>query len=122
MSSMDFVLSKERILKIDPKRLNMGGSHRFILSAGHESMLQYSLLYATGWLEKSNLQSFRQLHSKTPGHPDFETKGVECATGPLGQGAAMSVGFAIGESHFAQALMRIFWYTGTAVMDVCRKR
>jgi transketolase len=69
------------------------------------SMLQYSLLHYMGWLSKNDLQEFRQYHSKTPGHPEnFATPGVECTTGPLGQGAAMSVGFAIGQEHLAAVL------------------
>ena len=106
MSSMDFAyLLYTEFLRFDPNDPSWRGRDRFILSAGHESMLQYSLLYATGWLEKSDLENFRQIHSKTPGHPEnFETKGVECTTGPLGQGAAMSLGFAMGELHLSASL------------------
>lgn len=106
MSSMDFAyLLYTEYLKFDPKDPDWKGRDRFILSAGHESMLQYSLLHAIGWLEKDDLSKFRQLHSKTPGHPEnTETKGVECTTGPLGQGAAMSLGFAIGEKHLEASL------------------
>jgi len=106
MSSMDFAyLLYTEFLKFDPKDSQWVGRDRFILSAGHESMLIYSLLHGIGWLETDDLKKFRQLHSKTPGHPEnTETKGVECTTGPLGQGAGMSVGFAIGAKHLAASL------------------
>ena len=106
MSSMDFayILYRE-YLRFDPKDSAWFGRDRFILSAGHESMLLYSLLYAIGWLEKEDLKGFRSLGSKTPGHPENHvTKGVECTTGPLGQGAAMSVGMAIASEHLSSAL------------------
>ncbi len=106
MSSMDFayILYRE-YLRFDPKDSTWFGRDRFILSAGHESMLLYSLLYAIGWLKKEDLKGFRSLGSKTPGHPENHvTKGVECTTGPLGQGAAMSVGMAIASEHLSSAL------------------
>lgn len=106
MSSMDFAyLLYSEFLNFDPENPKWLGRDRFILSAGHESMLQYALLKGIGWLETSDLESFRQLHSKTPGHPEnFVTPGVECTTGPLGQGCAMSVGFAIASSHISAKL------------------
>jgi transketolase len=78
----------------DPKWLNRD---RFILSAGHGSMFIYTWLHLAGYdLPMKELENFRQLHSHTPGHPEsFETVGVECTTGPLGQGVANAVGFAI---------------------------
>ena len=101
MSSMDFAyLLFSEYLNFDPDNPEWKGRDRFILSAGHESMLIYSLLQHVGWLEMDELKKFRQLHSKTPGHPEnYVTPGVECTTGPLGQGAAMSVGFAIAARH-----------------------
>ena len=76
---------------------------RFILSAGHGCMLQYIYLYLTGYdISMDDLKSFRQLHSKTPGHPEYGLlKGIEVTTGPLGQGFANGVGFAIGQKYLA---------------------
>jgi transketolase len=92
-----------RHLKHNPKNPKWFDRDRFILSAGHGSMLLYSLLYLTGYdLGLDDLKQFRQLHSRTPGHPEnFMTPGVEMATGPLGQGIATAVGFAIAERFLA---------------------
>lgn len=106
MSSMDlaYVLFTE-FLRFDPEDPQWMGRDRFILSAGHMSMLQYVMLYGIGWLTMDDLKNFRQLHSRTPGHPEnFMTPGVECTTGPLGQGCAMSVGFAAAAKHCAAVL------------------
>ncbi len=83
-----------RYLPSAPKWLNRD---RFILSAGHGSMFLYAWLHISGYdLPMSEVKNFRQLHSKTPGHPEFgETVGVECTTGPLGQGVGNSVGYAL---------------------------
>ncbi len=106
MSSMDLTyLLYSEYLKLDPEDPEWMGRDRFILSAGHMSMLQYSMLYGVGWLSLDELKNFRQLHSKTPGHPEnFMTPGVECTTGPLGQGVAMSVGFAVASQHLAATM------------------
>lgn len=89
-----------RFLKYDAKAPHWADRDRFILSAGHGSMLLYSLLYLTGYedIAIDQIKSFRQLGSKTAGHPEYgHAAGIETTTGPLGQGLANSVGFALGE-------------------------
>ena len=92
-----------RFLSLDPQDPTWVARDRFVLSAGHGSMLIYSLLHFAGFeLSLDDLKNFRQLGSKTPGHPEnFETVGVETTTGPLGQGFANAVGMAIAERHLA---------------------
>lgn len=92
-----------RHLRFNPKNPKWFDRDRFILSAGHGSMLLYSLLHLTGYdVSLEDLKQFRQAHSKTPGHPENTmTAGVEMATGPLGQGFAHGVGFAIAEANLA---------------------
>ena len=99
MSSADFtqVLFTE-YLSFNPIDSEWFNRDRFILSAGHESALIYSMLAQIGWLKIEDLQAFRQLHSKTPGHPEVEISGIEATTGPLGQGFGMAVGMATAES------------------------
>jgi transketolase len=90
-----------RIMNYDATAPDWPNRDRFILSNGHASMLLYSMLYLTGFgLELSDIEQFRQWGSLTPGHPEYgHTVGVEVTTGPLGQGIANSVGFAISEKH-----------------------
>jgi transketolase len=92
-----------KFLNYNPKNPHWPNRDRFILSAGHGCMLQYSLLHLTGYnLTMDDIKSFRQLHSKTPGHPEYGlTAGIDVTTGPLGQGFANGVGFAIGQKHLA---------------------
>ena len=88
-----------KFLRHNPANPAWSGRDRFILSNGHGSMLQYALLHLTGYdLPMEEIRRFRQLHSKTPGHPEVGiTPGVETTTGPLGQGLANAVGFALAE-------------------------
>jgi transketolase len=93
-----------QFLKYDPAHPGWPDRDRFVLSAGHGSMLLYALLYLTGYPEMTldQIKHFRQLGSKTPGHPEnFHTKGVETTTGPLGQGISTAVGMALAEKMFA---------------------
>lgn len=91
------------VLKHNPKNPKWYDRDRFVLSSGHGSILQYTLLHLTGYdVSLSDLQNFRKLGSKTPGHPEVGyTPGVEATTGPLGQGLPMVVGMAIAERHLA---------------------
>lgn len=95
-------------LKFNPKDPKWDDRDRFVLSAGHGSMLNYSLLYLFGYdISKEDLKNFRQLGYKTPGHPEYgHTPGVETTTGPLGQGIANAVGMALAEAHLAAIFNR----------------
>ena len=103
MSSADFtyILFTE-YLNFDPNDSDWFRRDRFVLSAGHESALLYALLTLIGWLNIDDLRRFRQLHSKTPGHPEVEINGVEATTGPLGQGMGMGIGMAVAESKLRE--------------------
>ncbi|MDQ2663261.1 MAG: transketolase, partial [Candidatus Eremiobacteraeota bacterium] len=92
-----------RHLRYNPQDPGWFDRDRFVLSAGHGSMLLYALLYLTGYdISMDDLRSFRQLGSKTPGHPEaHHTPGVEVTTGPLGQGFGNAVGLAMAEAHLA---------------------
>ena len=102
-------------LRHNPANPAWPGRDRFVLSNGHGSMLLYSLLHLSGYdLPLAELQNFRQLHSKTPGHPEYGyTPGVETTTGPLGQGLANAVGMALAEKVLAAQFNR----PGHAVVD-----
>ena len=106
-SPMAYVLW-DRFLKFNPKNPKWFNRDRFILSAGHGSAMLYSLLYLYGFdLPLEELKRFRQLESKTPGHPEYGlTPGVEATTGPLGQGFAMGVGMAMAECYLANYFNR----------------
>ena len=100
---MAFVLW-DKFMRFNPKNPQWFNRDRFVLSAGHGSMLQYALLYLAGFDSVSieDIKSFRQWESATPGHPEnFVTPGVEVTTGPLGQGIANGVGLAMAEAHLA---------------------
>lgn len=97
-----------KFMNYNPSNPNWFNRDRFVLSAGHGSMLLYSLLHLTGYdLSLDDLKNFRQWGSKTPGHPEFgHTPGVDATTGPLGQGIAMAVGMAMAERHLASTYNR----------------
>ncbi|WP_353743948.1 transketolase [Microcystis sp. LSC13-02] len=100
---MAFVLW-DQFLRFNPKNPQWVNRDRFVLSAGHGCMLQYALMYLTGYdsVPLEEIKQFRQWKSKTPGHPEnFVTEGVEVTTGPLGQGIANGVGLALAEAHLA---------------------
>ena len=113
-------------LKFNPKDPKWDDRDRFVLSAGHGSMLNYSLLYLFGYdISKEDLKNFRQLGYKTPGHPEYgHTPGVETTTGPLGQGIANAVGMALAEAHLAATFNRenfpvVDHYTYALCCDGC---
>ncbi len=99
MADVTTILFKD-FLKFNPKNPNWLNRDRFVLSAGHGSMLLYSLLYLTGYksISLKDIKNFRQLNSICAGHPEYiPNSGIETTTGPLGQGIANSVGMAIAE-------------------------
>src|SRR5437762_9436248 len=98
-----------RHLRHNPANPHWPDRDRFVLSNGHGSMLQYALLHLSGYeLPMAELQRFRQLHSKTPGHPELGvTPGIETTTGPLGQGLANAVGMALAERLLAARFNRL---------------
>lgn len=113
-------------LRYNPANPDWINRDRFVISNGHGAMLQYALLHLTGFdLSMEDLKQFRQLHSRTPGHPEFqETPGVETTTGPLGQGLANAVGMALAETRLAAQFNReaysvIDHYTYVFMGDGC---
>ncbi len=116
----------QKFLKHNPLNPQWFNRDRFVLSNGHGSMLLYALLHLTGYaLSIDDIKQFRQLHSKTPGHPEIgETPGVETTTGPLAQGLGNAVGMAIAEKILASQFNRpdfqlVNHYTYTFVGDGC---
>ncbi len=106
----------DKFLRFNPKNPQWFNRDRFVLSAGHGCMLQYALLYLTGYdsVTLEDIKQFRQWGARTPGHPEnFETPGVEVTTGPLGQGIANAVGLAMAEAHLAAR----FNQPGSTVVD-----
>jgi len=106
----------DKFLRFNPKNPQWFNRDRFVLSAGHGCMLQYALLYLTGYdsVTLEDIKQFRQWGARTPGHPEnFETPGVEVTTGPLGQGIANAVGLAMAEAHLAAR----FNQPGATVVD-----
>ena len=110
----------------NPEHPTFENRDRFVLSAGHGSMLEYALLYLFGYgLTKEDLKNFRQFGSRTPGHPEYgHTPGVETTTGPLGQGIANGVGMALAEAHLAAKFNRpgypvVDHYTYVVTGDGC---
>ncbi|MBW4481003.1 MAG: transketolase [Tildeniella torsiva UHER 1998/13D] len=94
----------DKFLRVNPKNPQWFNRDRFVLSAGHGCMLQYALLYLSGFdsVTLDDIKEFRQWGARTPGHPEnFETPGIEVTTGPLGQGIANAVGLAMAEAHLA---------------------
>lgn len=94
----------DKFLRVNPKNPQWFNRDRFVLSAGHGCMLQYALLYLSGFdsVTLDDIKDFRQWGARTPGHPEnFETPGIEVTTGPLGQGIANAVGLAMAEAHLA---------------------
>src|SRR5947207_14904109 len=116
MADAAFVLWT-RFLRYDPRDPAWPGRDRFVLSAGHGSMLLYAMLHLSGYdLPLEELMRFRQWGSRTPGHPEHGlTPGVEATTGPLGQGIGNAVGMALAEAHLAQEFNR----PGHAIVDHC---
>jgi len=113
-------------LKHNPDNPNWDNRDRFVMSNGHGSMLIYALLHLTGYgLSIEEIKNFRQLHSKTPGHPEYGyTPGIETTTGPLGQGLANAVGMALAESVLAARFNKdefdiVNHYTYVTVGDGC---
>ncbi len=117
----------QKFMNHNPKNPQWFNRDRFILSAGHGSMLQYALLHLTGYdsVSMDDIKNFRQWGSSTPGHPEnFETAGIEVTTGPLGQGIANGVGLALAEAHLAAKFNKpdatvVDHYTYVIVGDGC---
>ena len=114
LAPLAYVLYR-RVMRHNPRNPGWFDRDRFVLSAGHASMLQYAALYLSGYgLTLDDIKAFRQWGSRTPGHPELhETPGVETTTGPLGQGIMNAVGMAMAEAHLAASFNR----PGHAIVD-----
>ncbi len=123
---MSFVLW-DKFIRHNPKNPQWFNRDRFVLSAGHGCMLQYAMMYLTGYdsVSMDDIKQFRQWGSNTPGHPEnFETAGIEVTTGPLGQGICNAVGLAAAEAHLAAKFNKpdctvVDHYTYTIMGDGC---
>ncbi len=109
----------ERHLKICSINPDWAVRDRFVLSAGHGSAIYYSYLYMLGFLSLEDIKNFRQINSNTPGHPEITTLGVDCSTGPLGQGIANAVGMAIAETMINARMKDFSHYTYCLCGDGC---
>ncbi len=107
LAPLGYVLYSQ-VMHHNPANPHWENRDRFVLSAGHACMLQYACLHLSGYdLSLDDIKQFRQWQSRTPGHPEFHhTVGVEVSTGPLGQGVANAVGFALAEAHLAAQFNR----------------
>ncbi len=123
---MSYVLW-DKFIRHNPKNPQWFNRDRFVLSAGHGCMLQYAMMYLTGYdsVSMDDIKQFRQWGSNTPGHPEnFETAGIEVTTGPLGQGICNAVGLAMAEAHLAAKFNKpdctvVDHYTYTIMGDGC---
>ncbi|MGD1898730.1 MAG: transketolase, partial [Phormidesmis sp.] len=123
---MSYVLW-DKFIRHNPKNPQWFNRERFVLSAGHGCMLQYAMMYLTGYdsVSMDDIKQFRQWGSNTPGHPEnFETAGIEVTTGPLGQGICNAVGLAMAEAHLAAKFNKpdctvVDHYTYTIMGDGC---
>ena len=99
MSLADFTyILYSEFLNFNPSDPNWSNRDRVVLSVGHACMILYSMLFLSDFLDIQDLKDFRKINSKTPGHPEIETPGVDANTGPLGQGVGMGVGLALAEN------------------------
>ena len=97
LADFSYILYSE-FLMFDSNNLDAQSRDRVVLSVGHTCMLLYVLLYLSDILDMEDLKNFRQIDSRTPGHPEIETPGVDANAGPLGQGVGMGIGMAVAET------------------------
>ena len=106
LADFSYILYSEYLI-FDSTNPDWDSRDRLVLSAGHTCMLLYTLLYLSDILTMEDLKQFRQLHSRTPGHPEIETPGVDANTGPLGQGVGMATGMALAERMLSAGSSKI---------------